>query len=102
MIWPSTELKNSLDIFWPRLERKRSEEQLVILIAQIYVTDYGFFLDGYHFDISPRYPILLFKEASIPVMRQEKKSYQLRGQTGSRPRGEMWGGIYIMLIYSSS
>ena len=35
-------------------------------------------------------------------MRQEKKSYQLRGQTGSRPRGEMWGVIYIMLIYSSS
>ena len=29
-------------------------------------------------------------------------SYQVRGQTGSRPRGEMWGGIYIMLIYSSS
>ena len=28
MIWPSREFKNSLDIFWPRIERKRSEEYL--------------------------------------------------------------------------
>ena len=33
VIGPSTELKKYLDIFWPRLERKRFEEYLVILLV---------------------------------------------------------------------
>ena len=33
MIWPITELKKSLDIFWLWLERKHSEEYLVILLV---------------------------------------------------------------------
>ena len=28
MIWPGIEFKKSLDIFWPRLQRRRSEEYL--------------------------------------------------------------------------
>ena len=34
-IWPSTELKKSLDIFWPRLsERKRSEVLVILLVVK--------------------------------------------------------------------
>ena len=33
MIWPNTQLKKSLDIFWPRLERKRLTEYKVILLV---------------------------------------------------------------------
>ena len=33
MIWPSKELKNFLDIFWPRLESKPSKQSLVILLV---------------------------------------------------------------------
>ena len=34
-IWPSTELKKSLDIFWPQLsERKRSEVLVILLVVK--------------------------------------------------------------------
>ena len=46
MIWPSVEFKKSLDIFWPRLERRRSEEYL-----DYFDRLWAFFLPRVHFEI---------------------------------------------------
>ena len=50
MIWPSTELKKSLDIFSPRQERKRSEEKFTYPFGCKKKALSDIFLSGVHLE----------------------------------------------------